>query len=126
MPGSTATKKQAVDALVAAKAVHMAAWEKLGEMIALKQRLGRKYKRELRRKTAAARRISVLNSRTLEARAAKKIVRAPTVAEIRSIARLAGQVQAIAIKEATLQAALTKVVAALRKGSASAAKVRFV
>ena len=125
MPGSTATKKQAVDALVAAKAVHMAAWEKLGDMIALKQRLGRKYKRELRRKTAAARRISVLNSRILEARAAKKIVAAPTVAEIRSIAGLVRQVQAIAIREAALQAALGKVVAALRKSSASAAKVRL-
>lgn len=125
MPGSTATKKQAVDALVAAKAVHMAAWEKLGDMIALKQRLGRKYKRELRRKTATARRISVLNSRILDAGAATKIIRAPSVAEIRSIARLVRQVQVIAIKEATLQAALSKVVAALRKSSASAAKVRL-
>ena len=125
MPGSTPTKKQAVDALVAAKAVHMAAWEALGEMIALKQRLGRGYKRELRRKTATARRISVLNSRILDAKAATTIIRAPTVAEIRSVARLVKTIQDLAIREATLRSALSAVVAALRKSSASAAKVRL-
>lgn len=118
-------KKAAIAALVSARAVHMASWEKLGDIIALKKRLGRRYTSELRKKTATSRRIGTLSSRILDAKAAKTIIRAPTLTEIRQVARLIKKVKSIALRKATLTAAFSAVKKALTKSSSTAAKVRL-
>jgi hypothetical protein len=118
-------KKAAIAALESARSVHVASWAKLGDIVALKKRLGQKYTSELRKKTATSRRIAALNSRILDAREAKTIIRAPTLTEIRQVARLVKAVQAIAVKKATLKAAFSAVKKALTKSSSNAAKVRL-
>lgn len=122
---TTTRKKHAIDALEAARAVHVASWEKLGDIIALKKRLGRRYTSELRKKTAASRRISVLNSRLLDVRAAQTIIRAPTLAEVRAVTRLVNRVKSLAIRQATLSAAFTTIKNSMRSSSSTAAKVRL-